>query len=365
VVERELERTPVLERKEDEPRYQGVPVGELSPDPGRVEATLEALHALLEGAAKGSPLLAEAVGEALVYGLAAAYLPLLRQEAEEEGLDVARFPAFAILAGRAGAGKTTLLKTIAALWGVPFSHYRQIETSGRTRTPTIEAHLYSEEGAPLLIDEVPPRHLVDDSGLTDLLKELGGEPGARRAQRSLLLTSNLETFRSEEQVLRRAWFLPFEHLPVRDKGIPDRLKRVERDLLIRFLKEAFPTEEELHRLLREEDPLKPARDFLLSLSLPVPKEPKGRYEDHLLRRWRTFFQTQKEAFREIRAPDAITGKTIPCFVVEKERAGFLVPLQPFDNGFTGNQGAYLLKKREFLEAIGEKEAWWKRWRPRL
>jgi len=366
VVERELERTPVLEHKEDGPRYQGVPVRELSPDPKRVEATLETLHALLEGAAKGSPLLAEAVGEALVYGLAAGYLPLLRQEAEEEGLDVARFPAFAILAGRAGAGKTTLLKTIAALWGVPFSHYRQIETSGRTRTPTIEAHLYSEEGAPLLIDEVPPRHLMDDSGLTDLLKELGGEPGARRAQRVLLLTSNLETFRSEEQILRRAWFLPFEHLPVRDKGIPYRLKRVERDLLIRFLKEAFPTEEELRRLLREEDPLKPARDFLLSLSLPVPKEPKGRYESYLLRRWRTFFQTQRDAFREIHAQDPATGSRIAYFVVEKERAGFLVPLQPFDGGLTstGNQGAYLLKKQEFLEAIGEKEAWWKRWRLR-
>jgi hypothetical protein len=361
VVERELERTPVLDYGKDGAWYQGVPVRELSPDPGRVEATLEALHVLLEGAGKGSPHLAEAVGEALVYGLAAGYLPSLRQEAGREGMNVEHLPAFAILAGRAGAGKTTLLKTIAALWGVPFYHYRQIETSRNTRTPTIEAHLYTEESAPLLIDEVPPRDLTEDRSLAQLLKKVGGDPGVRK---TLLLTSNLEEFRSEEQILRRAWFLPFEHLPVRDKGVQDQLKRVEKDLLIRFLKEAFPTEEELRRLLWEEDPLKPARDFLLSLSLPVPKEPKGRYELHLLRRWRTFFQTQREGFREIRAPDATTGKTIPCLVVEKERAGFLVPLQPFDNGFTGNQGAYLLKKREFLEAIGEKESWWKRWKLR-
>jgi len=112
--------------------------------------------------------------------------------------------------------------------------------------------------------------------------------------------------------------------------------------------------------------LKPARDFLLSLSLPVPKEPKGRYEGYLLRRWRTFFQTQRDAFREIHVQDPATGDRIAYFVVEKERAGFLVPLQPFDGGLTstGNQGAYLLKKREFLEAIGEKETWWKRWRLR-
>ncbi|GGN02046.1 hypothetical protein GCM10007092_15380 [Thermus composti] len=350
--ERALENTPRFQVQGEAVYYQGLPLKEFTPNPDGLEATLEVLSALLEGARKGSPLLAEAVGEALVYGLAASYLPLLRRQAVEEGLDPARYPIVALLVGRAGAGKTTALRTIAALWGLTHLHYGQVEETGRSKGTTIENHLYLEESAPLLIDEIPPRHLTEGVRLAQTIKGVGDDP---RVNRALILTSNLEHFRSEEQILRRAWFIPFEFLPKKDVHLGSKLRRITQDLLLRFLQEAFPGLETLKALLLDKDPLRPAREFLLGLGLPVPQAPKGEYATHLLQRWRTLYLAQPEIFQEVRAPDASTGVPIPCFVVDKEKAGFLVPLQPFDNGFAGNQQAYLLKKRAFLEAIGVRE----------
>jgi len=178
------------------------------------------------------------------------------------------------------------------------------------------------------------------------VKGVGDDPGVRRA---LVLTANLEHFRSEEQILRRSWFVPFEHLPqgVASTDLEDLLKTVRPDLLLLFLKEAFPTPEAMAALLHAKDPL-------------APEEPNGDYRAHLLARWRNLYHTQRELFREIQAPDIATGRVIPCFVVDKERAGFLVPLQSFDNGFSGNGQAFLLKKEAFLQAIGEAKPWWRR-----
>lgn len=359
LVERALREVPVLEYAPDGPRYRGLLAKDLSPDPQGVEATLRALSALLEGARRGSPSLAEAVGEALVYGFASSYLPLLREEAGRQGRSPTRFPIVALLVGRAGAGKTTILRAIAATWGISFRHYRQVEETGRSKGATVEAHLYLEERAPLPIDEVPPRHLTEENRLAQVVKGVGDDPGVRRA---LILTSNLEHFRSEEQILRRAWFIPFEHLPqgMGSADLEDHLKAIRPDLFLRFLQEAFPTSDELASLLQGNDPLAPARRFLRGMGLSVPEGPKGDYRAHLLARWRNLYHTQREIFREIQAPDIATGRPIPCFVVDKEKAGFLVPLQAFDNGFSGNGQAFLLKKREFLEAIGEGRPWWRR-----
>lgn len=340
--------------------WRNTPVEELSPDKDRVAASVEALNELLAGARKGAAALGEVAGEALVFGLAASYLPALRQKAAERGLETTALPLTALLVGRAGAGKTTLLNLLGRLWGLRPVRYGRIEKTGGSPAHTIHRYMLLEEGAPLLIDEVNTAHLSEDRTLAQVLKDLGDDGAVGRC---LVITSNLESFRGQEQILRRACFLPFEHKPHEGGSPRDFAQQVSEDLLLAFLREAYPGERELERLLQHEDPLEPARSFLRGLGVAVPERPVGDYREYMRRCWRSLYYTQREAFLEIEMPDARNGRLVPCFVVEKERVGFLTPLQAFDNGTAGNQQKLLLRKAEFLksiEALPAETGWWGR-----
>ncbi|RIH84373.1 hypothetical protein Mlute_01906 [Meiothermus luteus] len=141
-----------------------------------------------------------------------------------------------------------------------------------------------------------------------------------------------------------------EHKPHEGGSPRDFAQQVSEDLLLAFLREAYPGERELERLLQGEDPLEPARSFLRSLGVAVPERPVGDYREYMRRCWRSLYYTQREAFQEIEMPDARSGRLVPCFVVEKERVGFLTPLQAFDNGTAGNHKNCFCARPSFLRA---------------
>lgn len=361
LVESALKESRILTCRGDAAYYRGLPLSEVAADGERARETVAALNELLSRAEGGAPSLRDSMGEALVYAFASTYLPALRREAALRGRDPMAFPAFTLLVGRAGTGKTTALRAITGLWGIPYRTYEHVEETRSSRADTLWGLLTgTEEAAPLVLDEVPPGHLTERNRLVSVLKVLSSEAGVGR---TLILASNLEDLRSEEQVLRRVVFLLFEHKPLppeRPGATEEILKAVHPDLLLLFLKERLVPgaggllpAEGVEGPLEGDDPFRPARAFLLERGVKVPERPFGDYRAHLLRFWRLLYLTQPDLFTETLAPDARTGRMVPCYVVQRKDLGFLAPLPAFDNGFMpGDRRAFLIRRDDFLKAIG-------------
>ncbi|WP_243694534.1 hypothetical protein [Aquifex aeolicus] len=165
-----------------------------------------------------------------------------------------------------------------------------------------------------------------------------------------MLTSNLFDLTGERQIFRRACFLPFEVQISSKKSVNKLLGKANNSLFLKFLKCVNPEKIEL----KEEDPLYFSRDFLLNEGIPVPENYYGNFERAMLKGWKKLYLTSPEKFEEVRYyHKQDQKKLVPCYKVQIKDAGYLTPLEEFDNGFL--QDSYLILKEEFLKTIGVSE----------
>jgi len=289
------------------------------------------------------------IGEAIVFAFNAPLMHLIRQKAYQAGLDLNSFPIFALLAGTAKAGKSTILEVVARLLGTSKTNYRAIPKRGNTQANTIEDLLFSKDLMPYLIDEVSPQHFSVDKSLQSVLKHASESV---ETTGTLMLTSNLQDFSGEIQILRRACFLPFEFQvkSEKGKGIERILRGLNPALFLKFLRYISTQKLEAPD---PQDPLRIAREFLLNEGVPVPESYQGRYEEVIRKGWKILYQSSPEIFEEIEAESKhFPGKKVKCFKVPKEKVGFLTPLETFEN-YSTFPDYYLLLKEEFLQEIGE------------
>ncbi len=305
------------------------------------EETVRALKEYIELSEESSEDHPRLIGEAITFAFMSPLMHVVRKRAWEEGFDLNAYPVFALLVGTANAGKTTTLKIIAKLLGTKKLSYREVATYQNSRAPVIDAHLRSGELMPLLIDEVSPSHFRKGA-LEDVLKNASEDPGVSG---TLILTSNLQEFEGERQILRRACFLPFEYQVHSGRKVDRIVNHVSNALFLKFLRSV-----KVEEIVPSEDPLKVAREFLLNEGVPVPESYCGSYEETMKKGWRKLYLSSPEIFEEKVVPHKHdSDRKVVCFKVSKEKTGFLTPLDSFDNGFL--QGHYLLLKDRFLEEV--------------
>ncbi len=305
------------------------------------EETVRALKEYIEMSEESSEDHPKLIGEAITFAFMSPLMHIVRRRAWEEGFDLNGYPVFALLVGTANAGKTTTLKIIARLLGTKKFSYREVATYQNSRAPVIDAHLRSGELMPLLIDEVSPSHFRKGA-LEDVLKNASEDP---EVSGTLILTSNLQEFEGERQILRRACFLPFEYQVHSGRKVDRIMNHVSNALFLKFLRSV-----KLEDIIPSEDPLKVAREFLLNEGAPVPESYCGSYEETMRKGWKKLYLSSPEIFEEKVVPHKHdSDRKVVCFKVSKEKTGFLTPLDSFDNGFL--QGHYLLLKDRFLEEV--------------
>jgi hypothetical protein len=336
--------------------YKGIPVKDIELSITELEQVKNLLNEYIDFCYETSQALPKLVGESIVYGFATAYIPLLRKKIAEEGGDLNTYPIVALLVGTAKAGKTTALKSIGKLIGVKTYQFREVKEiaqriknkEGKQRFRSyayfIESYLFGDNLFPLTVDEVPPIELSESRTLMNVLKN---SSEMEEVNSTLILTSNLDKFRTGTQLLRRSCFLPFENIVKENKKLSELLLQLNTSLFIKFLQVLNNMELKPN----ENDPLYIARSFLLDEGIKVPSNYQGSYEGYILKGWEKLYLTSREKFIETRAKHKKTGELVPCLKIAIKDCGHLVPLEVFDNGVLSGTGEYLLLKKEFEEAI--------------
>ncbi len=322
-----------------------VPVKE--PERERVRSSLETLSEILSLIEENAEGTARFILESIMFSFAGSYLWHLRKENTSNLVNI---PFFGLLAGVSQGGKSLTFQMIKNLTKGVLYEFQKIKGM-KSKADVIDVYLCDERlgVSPLLLDEVPPQHLLKESyalhskikGFTNSFYE--GIYG------TVMVAFNLNSGSVPVEILRRVFYAPFKRQLPKIRGLYSKINSLDSSLFELFLSRLNLKEVEV----REEDILYPVREFFGELSeefripLPLPERYLGSFEEFMLSEWRTFYFVNREAFKE-----AKDEKGREVFKVKKEELGHLSPISAFP---CENSSEYLIiSKEEFLKAIGVK-----------
>lgn len=329
------------------------------PAPSREEllGSLSALSSLLEVLENSNPSMPPFLIESLLFSFAGAYVWYLRRE---RGENLVSYPIFGLLAGVSQGGKSLTLEVIKRLTGGLKYEFNRINLKGsKSKADIVNVYLCDERFGvnPLLLDEVPPHHLIKESfALYGRVKSFTNEL-KQGVYGSVISAFNINSGSVPVEILRRVFYVPFKRQLPRLTSLSPLLKRLNPSPFHLFLRRL-----DLGALLSldlSSDPLLPAREFLRELSeelgvnLPISEKYLGSYEEFMLREWKSFYHVSRECFKEGRNE---RGEKV--FKVKKEDLGHLAPVSYFT--CESSSDYLVINREEFLRAIGEKEGFFKK-----